>query len=193
MSFRRFVLIVALAMLVPLSAPSARSAPAGYGTKMPNLVSLGAGWFDFNKNTPQKEAIDFRLEYRWGDSLLPMANNYFTSWDKYFQIHPFAGVETTSRAQLYGFGGFVFDFLLGRNIVISPNVAAGLYYRGEGKRLGSFVEFRSAVEAGWRFDNEMRLTGFISHISNAGLTDLNPGANTVGAYFHIPTSVLFGR
>ena len=193
MVFRRIVLILALVLLFPLSAQAARRTSVGDGTNIPNLISLGVGWFDFTTNTPQKEAVDFRLEYRWGTSLLPITNDYFKNWDKYFQIHPFAGVETTSRAQLYGFGGFVFDVLLGRNVVFSPNVAVGLYNMGDGKRLGSFVEFRSALEAGWRFDNEMRLTGFVSHISNAGLTDLNPGANTVGAYFHIPTSVLFGK
>ncbi len=187
------MLTLALVVLFPVAASAAKVGPIGKGTQVPNLISFGAGWFDFNKNSPQKEAIDFRLEYRWGTSLLPMTSSYFNSWNKYFQIHPFVGIETTSRAQIYGFGGFVFDVLLGRNVVISPNVAVGLYNMGNGKRLGSFVEFRSALEAGWRFNNEMRLTAFVSHISNAGLTDLNPGANTVGAYLHVPTTVIFGR
>jgi len=161
------------------------------GTKLPNVVSLGAGWFDFDKNSPQKEALDMRAEYRWGASLLPMVHNYFTGWDKYFQVHPMVGLETTHRGQVYGFGGFAFDVLLGRHVILTESENVGLYYRGDGKRLGSFVEFRSQLEAGWRFDNEMRATAFVSHISNAGLTDLNPGANSFGAYLHIPTRILF--
>jgi hypothetical protein len=102
-------------------------------------------------------------------------------------------METTTRGQLYGFGGFAFDILLGRHIVLTPTEVVGLYYRGDGKRLGSFVEFRSTLEAGYRFTNEIRLTGFIGHTSNAGLTDLNPGANTVGGYVHIPVSMIFGK
>ncbi len=97
----------------------------------------------------------------------------------------------TSRAQTYGFGGFVFDIMPHKNIVISPNVVVGLYHPGYGKRLGSFVEFRSTFEAGWRFNNNVRLTAFLSHISNAGITKYNPGGNSAGAYLHIPTSMLF--
>ncbi len=195
MIFRRALLSLLTLSALSLSAATpvlAASAVYGDSNRLPNLVSVGGGWFDFDKNSPQREALDLRLEHRWGMSLLPKAHNYFTSWDKYFQIHPMVALETTHRGQLYGAAGFAFDILLGRNVVITPTELVGLYYRGDGKRLGSFVEFRSTLEAGYRFDNEMRLTAFIGHISNAGLTDLNPGANTVGAYFHIPTSYLGG-
>lgn len=160
-------------------------------TNLPNLISIGGGWFDYDRNSPRMEAVDFRLEHRWGMSLLPKASSYFNSWDKYFQIHPMVALESSSRGQLYGGAGFAFDILLGRNIVITPTELVGLYYRGDGKRLGSFVEFRSTLEAGVRFDNEIRITGFIGHISNAGLTGYNPGANTVGGYLHIPTNMVF--
>lgn len=191
MHLRRYVIALATAALFSLTI--AGPAKAAENTDLPNLVSVGAGWFDFNKNSPQREAVDMRLEHRWGMSLLPMANNYFKSWDPYFQIHPMVAIETTNRGQFYGAGGFALDFLLGRHIVITQTELVGLYYRGDGKRLGSFVEFRSTFEAGFRFENEMRLTGFIGHTSNAGLTDLNPGANTIGGYLHIPTNILSGR
>ena len=202
MTLRHLVLTLAIASLLPLISLSSASAeptpvsvaaPSEQATNLPNLLSLGAGWYDFNQNSPRREAIDFRLEHRWGMSLLPKASNYFSSWDKYFQIHPIVALETSSREQFYGGAGFAFDILLGRHFVITPTELVGLYYRGDGKRLGSFVEFRSTLEGGYRFDNEMRLTAFIGHMSNAHLTNLNPGANTVGGYLHIPTSMLCGK
>jgi hypothetical protein len=104
-----------------------------------------------------------------------------------------AGAHVTSDGAMYGFGGFAGDFLIGRNFILTWSEAVGLYYRGEGKRLGSVVEFRSQIEAGSRFDNEMRLTVALSHISNAGLTDLNPGVNMISGYLHIPTNWVFGN
>lgn len=185
----RFLPALALALALPATPVlAAADAPV-----LPNLVSLGAGWFDITENYPRKESATFRLEHRWGLSLLPMASPSLAGWDSWFQIHPFAGVEFSSNGQLYGLGGFVFDFLIGRHVVISPNVALGLYAPNGGKRLGSALEFRSTFEAGWRFDNEVRLTGWIGHISNAYITDFNPGANTLGVYVHLPTGVLFGR
>lgn len=190
MSFSRRILALFLFVLF-LTPFSAAASGEEDNYKLPNLVSFGVGAFDIRNSDTQVEAVDFRLEHRWGLSLLPMMNNYFTSWNKWFQIHPFAGIETTSRAQLYGFGGFVFDVLLGRHVVMSPNLVVGLYERGDGKRLGSFVEFRSTFEAGWRFDNEMRVTGYIGHTSNAGLCGYNRGAEEAGVYVHVPTDMLF--
>ncbi len=194
MLFRRFAFsLVALSLLVLGAGAPAFGAASGEGTNQQNLLSIGGGWFDFDRNSPRRAAADFRLEHRWGMSLLPMASSLFEGLDTYFQVHPMVALETTHRGQLYGGGGFAFDFLVGRNVVITPTALVGLYFRGDGKHLGSVVEFRSGLEAGWRFDNDVRLTGFISHVSNAGLTSHNPGANTVGGYVHIPTSMLFGK
>lgn len=154
----------------------------------PATIALGVGYYDFNKrNVAQQDAVDFRLEYRAAYDMLQLANAR-NSW---IEIRPFGGVETTSDGALYGLGGFVFDIPLSKHIILSPNVGTGLYYRGDGKRLGSFVEFRSTFEAGYRFDNDMRLTGQVGHISNAGLTGFNHGVEIAGAYLHFPVSMIF--
>ena len=167
--------------------------PAQVSFKQPDLVSFSAGYFDFDKDEAHRQAADFRGEYRWGISLLPLISSYFNSWDPYVQFHPFAGVETTTLGQLYGLGGWAMDGYIGRHGIFTWSEGVGLYYPGNAVRLGSFVEFRSQAELGWRFDNEMRLTGQISHISNAGLTQRNPGAEIVGVYFHVPVAVFAGR
>lgn len=161
----------------------------------PDLLGFSVGRYDaLRDNDRTRRAIDFRAEYRSGLSLLPLiAPQTFNGWDKTFQIRPMAGIEATSDGALYGFGGFVFDIFLTRNIFLSPNEVVGLYYRGNGKRLGSFVEFRSTFEAGYRFDNNMRLSASLGHISNAGLTSYNPGTEIISGHLYIPTDWVFGK
>jgi lipid A 3-O-deacylase len=169
-----------------------KAAEAGNMTRVgPDLISVGAGYFDFDRNSPRKAAVSLRAEYRWGFSMLPLISDSFKSWDPYFRVKPFVGIETSSRGQLYALGGFNWEIPMGKHFYLSVNPSVGLYYRGNGKQLGSFVEFRTQAELGYRFENESRVSVFISHVSNAGLTNLNPGANTVGAYYHMPVSWIF--
>lgn len=160
--------------------------------KQPDLIGFSAGYYDVNRNNPRNPAADFRVEHRWGVSLLPKVSSFFDSWEPYVQFRPLAGLEGTSDGALYGYGGFVMDIFIGENFFLSPNEAVGVYYRGNGKRLGSFVEFRSTMEAGYRFDNNMRVSVSYGHISNAGLTKLNPGTEILSGNVYIPVGWIFG-
>lgn len=154
----------------------------------PASLAFGVGYYDIDKrNVPLQPAEDFRLEYRSGFDLLGLvqASNFL------LQLRPMAGVEATSANAAYGFTGMVFEVGLGKHVVLSPNFAAGLYDPGEGKRLGCLLEFRSSFEVGYRFDNSMRLTAQISHISNAGLTQSNHGVEMAGLYLHVPVNMIF--
>jgi lipid A 3-O-deacylase len=184
--------LLALGALLVTGMPFAAQA-ADSPNALPDMVSFGLGAFDVDKNTPQLKTMDFRFEYRSGLSLVPLVYKGASSWDSFFQLHPFGGVEFTPRGQLYAEGGFVFDFLIGKHVVISPNFAFGFYNQGNGKDLGSVYEFRSTFEAGWRFDNNIRITGYFGHTSNAGIGDVNPGAEEAGAYVHVPVGILFGH
>ncbi len=162
--------------------------------KMPDLLGFSVGYYDVLKNTPRKSAVDFRAEYRWGVSLLPkIAPVTFANWDPYFQVRPMAGVEATSDGALYGYGGFMLDIPIGKHFFIAPNEVVGAYYRGNGKRLGSFIEFRSTLEVGYRFDNNMRIAASFGHISNAGLTKLNSGTEILSGNVYIPVDWVFGE
>lgn len=155
-------------------------------TSLPNTVSLGTGWFEYFHHTTYRDDADIRLEHRWGLSLLSAATDFLAPIDPYFQLHPFVAFETTPRGNVYGGAGFILDFLLGPHIVVSPSIAVGGYSQGSGKRLGSVIEFRSTGEVGWRFDHGLRVTAYVSHLSNAELTHRNPGAEMLGGYVHIP-------
>jgi lipid A 3-O-deacylase len=148
------------------------------------LVDTDIGPLKIDEGGTRDQAVDLRVEYRFGTSLVPMIDDYAT-------LRPLAALHVTTDGAVYAAGGLALDFQLGP-VVITPSVAAGLYEKGGGKDLGHPVEFRTQLEIGYVFENEMRLTLALSHMSNAGLDDDNPGVNTIGAYIHMPIASLFG-
>jgi lipid A 3-O-deacylase len=141
----------------------------------PPRIAVGAGAFDVTPSASNRHggtAAELRAEYRFGDVL------WFVS--------PFIGVQGTSDAAFYGYGGFGVDVNFGPNIVLTPNVAAGYFARGSGTNLGSWWEFRSGAELAWRFDNMSRLGVAVHHTSNAGLTKRNPGEQSVLLMYSVP-------
>ena len=101
-------------------------------------------------------------------------------------ISPFIGTTGTSDGAFYGYGGFGIDINFGPSLVLTPNVAAGYFARGNGTRLGSWVEFRSGAELAYRFADRSRLGIALHHTSNAGLTKQNPGEQSVVLMYSVP-------
>ena len=183
--------------------PVASSLPAedseNLPTHQPDLIGIGAGSVDFDKpssvdawkNDSKVRTTDVRLEYRFGYALAEAD----ASWVD-FGVHPLIGASGTWLGQYYGFAGFDFDAVFLKHIVVTESEAVGAYDSGNAryaKPMGSTVEFRSQAEIGWRFDDDIRLTGDFSHISNAGLTRRNPGQEIVGGYLYIPVGFFFGH
>lgn len=157
---------------------------AGAARAQPDLISLGVGKFDVSQNDPKNSATDFRLEYRFGDGAT------LVDFGGDVTLRPWVGVEWTTDGMRYGLGGLLLDIPVGP-LVITPSFGAGAYYRGGGKNLGSWVEFRSTIEVAYEFGNGARLGAAFGHISNAGLTTANPGAEIATIYLHLPTDLLF--
>ena len=181
------LLVAGVFCLLPLAAASAEP------VSQPDLISFGAGYANFDKHESRRKSVDMRFEYRWGTSLLPQLSSSFDGFDKYMQFHPFLGVNTSSLGILYGLGGFAADVPITRHLLFTWSEGVGLFYPGRGMPMGSVMEIRSSGELGWRFSNEMRLTAYASHTSNAKITGRNPGSEIVGMYFHVPTRKIFGR
>jgi len=142
------------------------------------LLSLGAGYFDSTANQPRNRAVDLRVEYRFAGWDLSAGHEIIT-------FRPWVGVEATTDGMIYGLGGFAIDLAYGP-VHLVPSFGAGLHHDGSGKHLGSPVEFRSSIELGWAFDDGSRIGLGYGHISNAGLTRLNPGVEIVSLYYHLP-------
>lgn len=152
-------------LVLALAAPARAEDPA--------YITVGAGIFDvFDDDT----AGDFGLEYRA---------------DRLWLINPKAGIEFTTDGAVYAYGGFNIDLHLGPNLVISPGTAVGAFSEGDGKDLGSVVEFRSGVELAYQFKNRVRIGVGLHHISNAGIGDDNPGAEVLNFTYSIPFGHVF--
>lgn len=141
----------------------------------PSFIAFHVGGYDVNDN---ESAGQLNIEFRSG-------------WDDWY-VKPFGGVMATTDAALYGYAGIMLDVYFGRRIVFTPNFAVGLYSDGDGKDLGSVIEFRSGVELAYRFDNRTRLGVAFHHISNASIEDINPGTKTLTLVLSLPLNNLFG-
>jgi hypothetical protein len=119
-----------------------------------------------------------RAEYRWADPLI-------------WQIKPMAGIEYTSEGSGWVGTGLYYDYHFGNNFFLTPSLAVGLYNDGGGKDLGSVIEFRSQIEVGYEFENASSVSAGLSHLSNAGLDDKNPGTEVLSLYYHMPVGMLF--
>ncbi len=167
--------LVLLAVLL-LSAPIwASPSLAQNGDDDPAFVTVGIGYYDaFQK---EDDTVDFRLEYRHNDKL--------------WVFKPWAGIEGTADGAVYALAGVLVDLYFGKRIVVTPSFGAGLYYEGNGRDLGSIIEFRSQLEVAYRFNDRSRLGIAIGHISNASIGDRNPGTEIVSVYYSAPLQNIF--
>jgi lipid A 3-O-deacylase len=156
-----------------LGAPAAAQITFGSPGEPPKLA-LGAGAFDITPSNSNAggTAGELRAEYRFGALPWPIA--------------PFIGVSGTTAGAFYGYGGFGFDINLMPSLVLTPNVAAGYFSHGSGTNLGSWMEFRSGAELAWRLPGQSRIGVAFHHTSNAGLTQRNPGAQSIALIYSMP-------
>jgi len=136
----------------------------------PAFLTFGGGYYDVLRQN--HGAAEFRAEY-WSDYKLAF-------------LRPFVGGMVTSTSSGYGYAGLRADLFLSRRWVLSGAEAVGAYVRGDGQDLGSVLEFRSAAELAYRFDDRGRLGVAFYHLSNASLGRINPGTEVLSLFYAIP-------
>jgi lipid A 3-O-deacylase len=166
-----------LAGLVALMLVVASPADVQAKNDDPAFLVFGAGYFDFNKQ--DNTAVEARLEYH---------SDY-----KFLGFKPFGGVTGTSDNGYFVYAGIWLDLFWGRRWVTSVSVAPGYYENGKGIDLGHHFEIRSQFELAYRFDNRSRLGFSISHMSNASVSDSNPGQETLSINYSFPIDKIFGN
>ena len=163
--FHRALVVTAIcAALFAVAAPGSNARAAE-----PGFLTFGAGFYDFSDEGTGVVSV----EYTHKSALI-------------WKIKPMGGVLVTFDGALYGYGGFGLDIFFGRRMVVTPSIAAGLYANGGGKDLGHVVEFRSSVKIAYRLDSRARIGLDLYHLSNAGLDDINPGANALMLTYSMP-------
>ena len=144
-----------------------------------NYLSGSVGYFDIFDNSEQDSAADLRAEYTFAHSIYSAG---------ILSVHPFLGVEGTTDGSFYGLGGLKAEMKYGA-LYLTPSFGVGGYYSGDGKNMGSPLEFRTQIETGYEFSSKGDRIGVaISHISNANVSDTNPGAEILSVYYHYPVS-----
>ncbi len=116
----------------------------------------------------------FGIERRWGG---------FAVW----RLKPFLGSAVTGRESAYLYGGLRLDLHLAPRLIVAPNFALAGYFHGDGKRLGSPIEFRSGVEIDWRMATGLRVGVAYHHLSHwIFFGSKNPGTEVLAITLAIP-------
>ncbi len=137
----------------------------------PDFLTIGAGWFDFNRQ--KDEGAEFRVDYR----------SDFKLW----HFKPFLTAAVVSNGMTFIGGGILLDIYFGRRFVVTPSFAP-TWWRGKTDELdlGHGLEFRSQIEFAYRFDDRSRLGIAVSHSSNASIDEINPGTETILVNYSYP-------
>lgn len=96
-----------------------------------------------------------------------------------------AGAELDTNSSAYAYGGLLYDIALTEKWSLTPSLAAGFYTKGDGKDLGGAFEFRENLELNYKFTEASRIGVAVSHKSNAGIYDRNPGTETVQVTYSV--------
>lgn len=94
-------------------------------------------------------------------------------------IGPVIGASATSDGGAYLRAGFSRDFPFRERWNANITLAGGGYEPGHGKKLGRGFEFRSAIDLSYEAQPGVRFGAALAHLSNAGLSNSNPGVETV--------------
>ena len=92
-------------------------------------------------------------------------------------LSPVTGGFLTENSTAYLYTGVQAEYELGF-LTITPSFAPGYYHEGDGKDLGSPLEFKSEIQMTFNLSDSTHLGMSYNHISNASLGTKNPGANS---------------
>ncbi len=93
------------------------------------------------------------------------------------KLSPITGGFLTENNAAYLYTGIQAEYGLGI-LKIIPSFAPGYYHDGDGKDLGSPIEFKSEIQMTLDLSDTTQFGMSYNHISNASLGDKNPGANS---------------
>lgn len=170
-SNRKLAIAAAGVAITVMAAQAARAADVA-------RIAIGVGYYDIFEQL-EDEAAEFRLEYR--------PSHQVWLYEPYVSVKGFVGLAATTSGSVFVGLGPMLEVVIAEKFVLSASVGPFGYVQGGADAdLGYPLEFRSQAEVAYQFDNLSRLGVAISHYSNAGLGDENPGVETVSLYYSFP-------
>ena len=92
------------------------------------------------------------------------------------KFKPVTGAFVTGNSSLYLYTGVEAQYGRGP-LKILPSFTPGYYEKGDGKDLGSVLEFKSELKVGFDIFENSKLSYSYSHISNNDWGETNPGTD----------------
>ena len=133
----------------------------------PTEINFYAGTFDIIDKEGDDKTSLFGLEHK--------DDNLFR--DTIFgKFQPITGAFITGDSSAYLYTGVEGQYKIGK-LNILPSFAPGYYEKGDGKDLGSILEFKSEIKLGFDLGKNSQFSYSYNHISNNDWGDINPGAN----------------
>lgn len=154
------VLVLALACGAPVAGVRADD-------RADELV-MSVGAFDFQRGEAETHdtRTAFAAEYRAGLGL--------------WLVKPFLGFLATTGGSLLGYGGVLAELpLVADEIFVTPSLAVAGFKPDPSEDLGSTMVFRTGVEVSHPVHEHAWVGLSYFHVSNGGLADHNPGAESV--------------
>ena len=93
------------------------------------------------------------------------------------KLSPITGFMMTADSASYFYTGVQAEYKIGK-LNLTPSFSPGIYSMGDGKDLGSPLEFKSELQLSVDLLPSTKLGYSHSHLSNADLGDKNPGADS---------------
>ena len=137
------------------------------GDQGDNDISFYTGTFDLIDKEGDDKTSLFGIEHK--------NQNLFR--DTFLgEFKPFTGGFMTGDSSIYLYTGVEGQYGIGP-LKILPSFAPGYYEKGDGKDLGSVLEFKSELKVGLDIFENSKLSYSYSHISNNDWGDTNPGTD----------------
>ena len=142
-----------------------------------NDISFYAGTFDVIDKEGDDQSSLIGLEHKNPDLFRDTFLGKFS---------PVTGGFVTTNSGAYIYTGIEGQYGVGP-LKILPSFTPGYYHKGDGKDLGSVLEFKSEIKIGIDLFENSQLGLSYSHISNNDWGDTNPGTDNQ----HITFSTVF--
>ena len=136
-------------------------------------ISFYTGTFDVIDKEGDDQTTLFGIEHKNSD----LFRDTFLG-----KFKPVTGGFITGKSSVYLYTGIEGQYKLGP-VRILPSFSPGYYEAGEGKNLGSSLEFKSELKVGLDLFKGTKLGYSYSHISNNDWGDTNPGADNQALTF----------
>ena len=135
-----------------------------------NSISIFGGSYDYDDDFT---STLYGLNFHFSDSK-------FRVFDL-IDLNPVIGGFVTAKSATMFYSGFETNIGQGP-LYLNLSSSTGIYSNGDGKDLGNFLQFKSEVNLFYKIGNSSKVGIGSHHISNAGLSSVNPGTNN---YFFI--------